>query len=276
MRRLQRARSRIAEERGFTLIELLVGLVAGLIVISATFAILEVTTHQTNRIVSRVDATQQARTAMQRIETLLHSSCVGTPATPIEAGSNADSLKFVTATGSSPTLTPIEHTITFTPGGTGTNGTLTDTTSSGTTTLLANVGRNGAKAVFQYFSYGNPADAAGNLYVDSLGNPFLMILDGASTVPSGARINGVPAPPDTFPANSSALPTSDPTTGGLSIADARTAAEVLISFAAYPSRGKDVNASLSNIAAKVSDGVVLRLTPIANHAGGDVDTAPCV
>ena len=68
---------RVTRERGFTLVEMMVAVLAGTVVMGALFAILDLTLRQTSRTITQVDATQRARTAMESIETELHSACVG-------------------------------------------------------------------------------------------------------------------------------------------------------------------------------------------------------
>ena len=87
-------------EQGFTLVEMLVVMVAGMVVVSALFAIFDLTLHQTTRTFSTVDASQHSRIALEEIENELHSACVGSGVTPVQAGSSATSLIFVSQYGS--------------------------------------------------------------------------------------------------------------------------------------------------------------------------------
>ena len=65
-------------ERGFTLIELMVSTLAGIVVASATAAILVSSVHFSSNFSDRVDANQQARTAMEKITQglVVRISCV--------------------------------------------------------------------------------------------------------------------------------------------------------------------------------------------------------
>ncbi len=286
-RRPQAGTERLGDERGFTLIELLVGMVAGLIVFSALFAILDVTLHQTNRIVSQVDATQQARTTLAKIEQELDSSCVGGSTAPIQDTSDANTLKFLSGYGSAATVTPVWREITFTPNGT--RGTLvereysatgsatgwTPATLLRTTTLLDSVGRDGSTPVFKYFAYETPKSGS-TPYLDQSGNEYsMLLLDNQTKLPSGATLNGSPAG-GTVPANSPlalTTPLDDQSYSG----DPSRAAAVLITLNVFPSRGKDVNPDAFGAAAVVTDLANMRLTPVANHAGGTPapDLSPC-
>jgi prepilin-type N-terminal cleavage/methylation domain-containing protein len=259
-------------EHGYTLIELLVVLSVGVIVSGALFTIISVTLHQTTRTFSRVDATQQARTALARMENELHSSCVSPAVTPIKAGSTGNSVTFVSQYGAAPTLTPVQRKITFDPasgnltdisyaatGGVAPNWTFSSTPSS-TVRLLKNAAQSGTTPVFQYFAFETPTNSAGAAYVDSAGRPYRILLDGVTTVPGT----------NTLPANSPhPLPTP------LSSADAQNAVAVLITFVAKPTGG---NGSLqnTNLAANtVTDSVVLRLTAAPNHTGSGAVFSPC-
>jgi prepilin-type N-terminal cleavage/methylation domain-containing protein len=151
---------RLRDERGFTLVELLVAMVAGVVVSSALFGILDVTLRQTTRTFSRVDASQRGRITMERIEQELHSACYTNDAFPITAGT-ATSISFWSSYGSAATLTPIKHTISLDTS----TGDLTDTTytTSGTAplwvagtptttnTLLTDVAQSGSTPVFTYY-----------------------------------------------------------------------------------------------------------------------------
>jgi type II secretory pathway component PulJ len=271
---------RLVSERGTTLIELLVAMSAGMVVFTALFGILDVTAHQTSRVISRVAATQQARTATSRLEQLLNSSCTGA-GNPILTGSNANQIIFLTAYGSDPQPVPEKHVITYTPGGS-THGTLVDqtytnpnstdysnpstvwATLASTRTLLGDVDRDPGQPVFGYFGYETPHDSSGQAYIDQHGNTYSMLLDGTETMPPDARHAGSLA--------SAAGET--PTPAVVPVADVGLTAEVLVKFVAYPSDGNDVDPNSVDAGATVNDAISLRLTPPANHAGTDTEQ-PC-
>jgi type II secretory pathway pseudopilin PulG len=269
---------KLGSERGTTLVELLVAMVAGMVVLMVLFGILDVTAHQTSRTVSRVAATQQARTATARIQQLLNSSCTGA-GNPILAGSNADQLRFLTAYGSDPQPIPERHVITYTSG---THGSLVDQTDtnpnsteytdpatvwqtlSSTRTLLGDVDRQPSQPVFQYFGYETPVDSAGRAYIDQHGNPYSMLLDGTETMPSDAR----------HAVTLASAANETPANAVTPAADVSKAAEVLVKFVAYPGEGNDVDPQSLDAGATVNDAISLRLTPPANHAGSDTES-PC-
>jgi prepilin-type N-terminal cleavage/methylation domain-containing protein len=280
--RRTRIASRLREQRGFTLIELLVVMVAGIVVVSALFTILDVTLNQTSRTYSTVDASEQTRSTFEQLESELHSACLGADVTPIQTGSSGSTLIFTSQYGStagnanSASPTPVLHTITYTPAS-GNTGTLTDTTTaasggsapnwvfngaSTTKTLLANVGLVGGASgtpAFQYFAYQVPMNGA-QPYVDAGGNSYEMLIDGINAVPG------------TSPA---VVPAAQPLAVPLSATNAQSAAEVLITLLVRPSGGDNEKTNLAAAAASANDQIVLRLTPPANHAGSGATFSPC-
>ena len=96
---LRRTASIVRDQRGFTLIEMLVAILTGLIVLFATFAILNVSLSQSSRIADRVSADQRSRIAMEKIVQELHSSCVSINENPILAGSEPNKIIFVSEHG---------------------------------------------------------------------------------------------------------------------------------------------------------------------------------
>jgi prepilin-type N-terminal cleavage/methylation domain-containing protein len=155
---------RLREQEGFTLVELLVGMAAGLVVATALSTILDVTLRSTTRTFSRIDATQRARTALDRIGNEMHSACVENTVIPIIAGSGNSSVSFWSQYGRGVTLTPVKHTVTFDPNAHTltdatypvTGGSAPDWTASGTPTasetVLTNVDQSGSTPVFKYYS----------------------------------------------------------------------------------------------------------------------------
>jgi type II secretory pathway pseudopilin PulG len=247
-------RERPPGEAGFTLVELCVAMGAAIVVIIGLTSIMIGTVQQTQRTFAKVDATQQARTALANLENELHSACVGGEA-PIQGagtdgvtGSDADNLVFVSFFGTSANPTPVWHQVSFDAAA----GTLTDDsysvtgTSPGwaraglvsTTTLLANVTRQSSgTAVFDYYAY-EPE------YTDAGGNVYWSIPDGTDEVPfTGAT------PDDPLAASS-----------GLSQAGAATVVEVVINLLVGPSPPTLNDSSLSGVDDPVTDAISLRLT----------------
>jgi Tfp pilus assembly protein PilV len=259
---------RTRDSAGFTLIELLVAMVAGMVVLIALSTLSIVVLHQTQRTFTRVDATRQARSALGTIENELHSACVGANS-PIQAGSTADSLAFVSFYGTSANPTPVWHQLTFSA----TARTLVDTTYSvagtapdwlqgtavqSTNTLLSNVSRQaGNIPIFQYYGYQSVgADANGNTYW---------------VIPDGTNANPL----------TGAIPAAAPlsTTSGLSADDAGNAVEVIINLLVGAS-SSTLNAPASNTTVNdsVTDAVSLRLTTPPNDeppGGSSDDYGPC-
>jgi prepilin-type N-terminal cleavage/methylation domain-containing protein len=165
--RFRHLRDAVGQERGFTLSELLVVMASGLIVASGLFTIFDVTLRQTTRTFSRIDATQRARTVLERVASEMHSSCVENRTTPIRPGSTASSVSFWSAYGAGVAVTPVQRTITFdsatskltesvypVASGTTPNTWVASGTPTSTETLLTNVAQSGSTPVFQYYSAG--------------------------------------------------------------------------------------------------------------------------
>lgn len=268
-------RDALRSEWGFTLVELLVVVMAGVVVVIALFTLIDVTLRETTRTFSAVDASQNARLALETVENEMHSACVADSYTPIQPGSTNTSLTFVSQYGSTgsdanaPTLTPAEHTIAFNSAA----GTLTDTTfpatggsapdwtfgTAGTSKLLlSNVAAQGASPVFQYFAYAEPVNSSGNPYTDPAGNPYEMLIDGINAVPG-----------------TSTVPAAQPLSVPLSTTAAQQAAEVVIKLKVGATGHAHENTNLSAVPASVTDQIVLRLTPPANHTGNGAVFQPC-
>lgn len=241
-------RVRLGDAQGFTLIELCVAMAGGIVVMIGLLSIMIATLHQTQRTFTKVDATRQARTAIATIENELDSACVG-GVTPIQAGSDANDLEFLSFYGTSAAPRPVWHELSFDPG----KHSLTDTnynvTGSGPawargtlaskTTLLSNVSQQSTGAdVFQYFAY-QPA------YTDAQKNVYWTIPDGNNRVPVTGAV---------LPLNP--LPDSP----GLSSASAGTVVEVLINLL-VGATSEDLNGpSLPAVDDPVTDAISLRLT----------------
>lgn len=272
------SRPRLREESGFTLIELLVVMLAGTVVMGAIFTMLDVTIRQTSRTFSEVNASQTARMATERIETELHSSCVGYAVYPIQTGSDANDLIFLSQWGSassgntatSATPTPVEHKIVYSPtaktltdytyastGGSSPNWTFSSTPSK-TEILAENASQRDPTPVFQYFAYSQPMNGS-SPYTDSSGNTYEMIQDGINYLPGSTSIQ----------------PAASPESTPLAATSAADTAEVLVTFAAGPDKSTLVNGNAYGATANVQDQIVLRLTPPANHAGGGATFMPC-
>ncbi|MEX2108387.1 MAG: hypothetical protein WD827_05830 [Solirubrobacterales bacterium] len=151
------------DERGMTLIELLVATLAGVIIFFGLTMIVIAAMHQTTRITNRVHTTQQARSALHRIITELHSSCVAPKVAPVIQGSTGTTLKFIHQTGSAVSPVPVMREISLsgttlsesTYSVTGTTPKWTPTTTKlSTQTLRTRVSAiSGSIPVFRYYAY---------------------------------------------------------------------------------------------------------------------------
>jgi len=216
----------LRSESGFTLIELMVSLVIGIIVSTATLAIVITSVHLSSTYNDRVDANQQGRVAMQKITQALNSSCVASVA-PILSASDANDVWFYSLLGDSPTIQPNEVEISYTGGSLVMNtyayasGTAPSSWTFSSTpaklVLVQNAAQVGSTPIFQYFGYGS----------------------------SGVL---------------STTPYTLSTTLGTT--NAATTAEVTITFQANPSD----NWTATGRPASFNDSVVLRLSPASSSA----------
>jgi prepilin-type N-terminal cleavage/methylation domain-containing protein len=267
-RLVQSARRRFADQRGFTLVELLATMVAGVVVLLALGTIMDVTLRETTRSFTLVDATNRTRPVFEQIENNLHSACFADEETPIQVGSNANTLIFMSSYGNGATPTAIWHQITYNPAPAAS---LTDTTYStsysvvsgiptwsrgtqlGTRTLLTNVAQTGSTPVFQYFAY-QTAPAT-----DAAGNQYEILPDCTATVPGTSTTVSNPLAPG----------------GSLTATQASSAAEVLISLTVGPAGHSNENTNLANVGQSVTDSIAFRFTPAANHEGDGATFSPC-
>jgi len=261
-------------EAGFTLIELLVAIMAGTVLLLALFAMLDMTMRQTSRTFTMTDATGRTHYVLETIENELHSACIADGITPIQAASDNTHLWFISQYGSTAssanavTPTPVEHELIFDPtantlrdvvypetSGSGNNWTFSSTASS-STILASNVTVPSGAFAFQYFAYQNP----GSQYTDAAGNQYEMIVDGINYIP-GTTIK----------------PTASPLAVPLTSSSAQTAAEVLVTLQIGATGGSNENTTNlnSSTSASVSDQIVLRDTPPANHIGSGTTFTPC-
>ncbi|HUB03496.1 MAG TPA: hypothetical protein VMA76_00440 [Solirubrobacteraceae bacterium] len=265
----------LRSEEGFTLIELLVTMVAGIVVVAALLTILDVTLQQTSRAFSQVDANERARPAFTAIENELHSACFADEETPIQTGSNASALIFVTSSGSNATPVETWHEIDYngapkntltdttyqTSESTGTNGAPLWTRGSqvSTRTVLTNVSQTrptptaSLTPVFQYFAY---QTAPGT---DAAGNQYEILPDGTAPIPGTTTTVFNPLAPG----------------GSLSANQAASAAEVLISLGVGPAGGNNESTNYSDVGTAVNDAITFRFTPAANHVGDGGPLDPC-
>jgi type II secretory pathway pseudopilin PulG len=257
-------RKRPGAQDGFTLVELLVATASGIVVIFAVTTILIATTNQTRTRFTEIDATRQARTALATIENELHSACVdGSQAPPIQTGSDASNLAFLSYTGTAASPTPVWHVISFS-GGTLTDysypvaGTAPNWTQGASYTsrnvLLTNVSLpSGVPSLFRYFAYQWYYNSSDSHY-------YWAIPDGTSPQPvTGAGITPL------------ALATP------LSASAADSAVEVTVDMLVGPSSESLNNQRVASADDPVQDAISLRLTtpPDYSQSASSEDYGPC-
>jgi prepilin-type N-terminal cleavage/methylation domain-containing protein len=158
-------RPRISDERGFSLTELLVALTIGMVVLLASFMLLDRTISASGQIADRSEALQRGRLAMDLITRQLRSQvCVGNTV-PMVAGTNTSvtfyadlsdgstNIKKRTLSYDTATDTISESVVT----GAGTYPALTFTGTATTTPLLTKVEQimdgSTARPIFKYYGY---------------------------------------------------------------------------------------------------------------------------
>jgi len=115
------------DEHGFTLIELLVSMLVATVITGAAFSFLIFTTEDVAHVTARVGVDQAGRVAMQQMVSELDSGCIEPNAHPIETGSNATTLIFLSEAGEQSAFPTLEkHEIIFTEGTGTTQGTLVE------------------------------------------------------------------------------------------------------------------------------------------------------
>jgi prepilin-type N-terminal cleavage/methylation domain-containing protein len=158
-------RPRISDERGFSLTELLVALVIGMIVLLASFMLLDRTISASGQIADRSEALQRGRLAMDLITRQLRSQvCVGNTVPMVSGTDTAVTFYADMTDGSTPikkrTLTYNTTTDTISESvvpGAGTYPSLTFTGAATTTPLLTKVEQimdgTSARPIFRYYGY---------------------------------------------------------------------------------------------------------------------------
>jgi hypothetical protein len=200
MPRLPRTLHGAGGEGGFTLIEVMVAALSGVVVMGALFALLQISLHQTSLLNDKVQANQLGRTAMTNLVEELHSACIASGFTPVQAGSGPSKLVFINAYSEGSLISgAIEHEVVWNKSA----GTLTDfrykskvesgsewpnfkypaldysssTHQAANATpptgfrLASNVSETGSTPIFQYYQYAESSSSAEeNLPIGSL-NP---------------------------------------------------------------------------------------------------------
>jgi type II secretory pathway pseudopilin PulG len=241
MRRLD-----LRSESGFTLIELMVATVCGMIVSAATLAIVITSVHLTSNYSDRVDATQEGRTAMQKITQALESSCVLSSLPPI-LPNTVDSANTISATSDSSDLwfySSLSDNATITPN-------------------LVDVSLTGGSLVMNTYAYSSTTGSAPDWVFSSTPTAFTLLPNATNET-----VNGTTLPVfEYYGYNSSGTMSSTPFPVPLSSANAAATAMVTINFEAISAD----NWTAQGRPASFSNSVVLRLTPASSTS-----TTPCV
>jgi prepilin-type N-terminal cleavage/methylation domain-containing protein len=253
------------DERGFTLIELLVASLAGIIVSTATGAIVIASVHFSSNFGNRVDSNQEGRVAMEKITQALNSSCVATGVTPlvgtpaptgmvggVASGSDASNVVFYSALSDVATIEPNEVEIS-----------LTGTAPSQQLVMYTYTNTNAATTP--------PPPPPWTFSTTPTPTAGFVLLPNAAQATIGGSVQPVFQYFGYTGSGASSISTS-PYAVPLSATDAATTAEVTISFQALPSN-KGANVSARSAGANLSDSVVLKLTPASSAPNGS--NTPC-
>ncbi len=158
--------TRLRDEAGTTLPELLIAVTVGFVVLAATLGLLDSTLRLSGGVMSKTDAMQRGRLAMDRVTQQLRSQvCLNLTTPAVVPGATADSVTFYSDFGSgAPGSTPDRRTLTFDPA----SGTIAETVTEGSgpaggpydfsaaprpNLILENAARSGTEAFLTYFAY---------------------------------------------------------------------------------------------------------------------------
>ena len=219
----------------------MVSIAAGMVVLLALFAVLDISVVQSARSIDRIESSQRGRTAMEQLVQELHSSCVAASVTPVYAGSDNSTLKFISQFGSAPVLNPDQHVVTVQADATKPYNDLVD-------------------KVYTYVSGSAP-----NWTFSAQPSPAKVLAENVTQ----ATINGVVQPYFQYYAYTNGSISSTPLATPLSTTDAANAVQVTVSFAVGPTdKSSDPRRTVN-----LSDGVVLRYIPASGTA--TVANLPC-
>ena len=236
----------LRSESGFTMAEMLVAAVSGIIVSTATLAIVISSVHLSNNFGDRVDATQQGRTAMLKITQALGSSCVLASLPPV-LPNTVDSANTITANSDATHLwfySSLNDDATITPN-------------------LVDVSLTGGSLVMTTYPYASTTGSAPNWVFSNTPTAFTLLAHAAAETVSGTALPVFAY----YGYNGSGTLSSTAFSVPLSAANAAATAMVTISFQAIPSDNQTSQGRPSSF----SNSVVLRLTPASSAS-----TTPCV
>ena len=244
----------LRDERGFTLVELLIATLLGILVATATLAIVISSVHFGSNLGNRVDANQEGRVAMEKVVQALNSACVAPGVAPVVAvgsdGSVSDASNAILYSSLTdvPTITPNEVKVSLTSGGQLVL--YTYPWLSGTAPSPSNT---------TPWTFATTPSPAGG---------FVLLPKAAQ-----GTVGGVTQPVfQYYGYTSSGAISTTPFSVPLSSTDASNTAEITVNFEALPSNnGANVNAP--GAGANLTTSVVLKLTPASSNPNGS--NTPC-
>lgn len=156
-------RAAVKSESGYTLVELMVAIAAGLVVLFAVTSFIMIALRHSGQISDSVDATQRGRTVLYQVMDELHSACIAPALAPVQASSDAASLRLIHQRGSEVAPIPVLSVLTLNEGtlsesvyplSSETEGWKFSTTPSSTRQLSTGISPTGSSTgIFSYYTY---------------------------------------------------------------------------------------------------------------------------
>jgi Prokaryotic N-terminal methylation motif len=153
----------VKSENGYSLVELMVAISAGMVVLFAVTSFIMIGLRHSSRISDSVDATQQGRIVLYQVMDELHSACIAPALAPVQAASDATSLRLIHQRGSAVAPTPVLSVVSLNEGtlsesvyplSSESEGWKFSSTASSSGTLSTGISPSGSNpGIFSYYAY---------------------------------------------------------------------------------------------------------------------------